>query len=281
MVERARAARDASLDSLFIGDRHVTGDSYLQNSPMLGRLLAEWGDAPAGALFLLPLWHPVVLAEQVATLAAIARGRFILQCAIGDGAGQFAGMGVSPRQRPARFEESLGIVRRLLAGEEVSAAGAWSIEAARIGPLPTEPIEVWVGGAAPPALARAARLGDAWVAGPYAPPSELAAQVDTYRQACDKHRKRPAVMAIRRDVHVGRDDADARRVADPLIAAGYRGLDPDVLIVGGPGRIGEELRRLAQLGFTDVLIRQLAEDQADVLASFERMAEVRASVADA
>lgn len=281
MVERARAARDASLDSLFVGDRHVTGDSYFQNSPMLGRLLAEWGDAPAGALYLLPLWHPVVVAEQVATLAAIARARFILQCAIGDGADQFAGMGVSRRDRPSRFEESLGIIRRLLAGEEVSSAGSWSIAGARIGPAVTEPVEVWIGGAALPALDRAARLGDAWVAGPYAPPNQLVPQVDTYRQACETHGKKPEVMVIRRDVHVGRDDADARRVADPVIARGYRGLDPDVLIVGGPERVADEFRRLAQLGFTDVLIRQLAEDQGDVLASFERLSGVRAAVADA
>ncbi|HEX2564828.1 MAG TPA: hypothetical protein VHK25_12975 [Acidimicrobiales bacterium] len=32
---------------------------------MLGRLLAEWGDRPAGALYLLPLWNPVLVAEQV------------------------------------------------------------------------------------------------------------------------------------------------------------------------------------------------------------------------
>ena len=257
----------------------MTGDSYFQNSPILGRLLAEWSDAPAGALYLLPLWHPVLLAEQVATLASIAHGRFILQCAIGDGEEQFAGMGVSRRERPSRFEESLRIVRRLLAGEEVSSVGAWPIEGARIGPLPSEPVDIWIGGAAPAALDRAARLGDAWVAGPYAPPSELAQQVEAYRQACDDHGTTPAVMAIRRDVHVGRDDADARRVADPVIAGGYRGLDPDVLIVGGPARVADEFRRLAQMGFTDVLIRQLAEDQADVLGSFERLASVRALVA--
>jgi alkanesulfonate monooxygenase SsuD/methylene tetrahydromethanopterin reductase-like flavin-dependent oxidoreductase (luciferase family) len=71
MVERARAARDAQLDSLFVGDHHVTATPYYQNSPILGRMLAEWNANPAGALYLLPLWNPVVLAEQVGTLAAI------------------------------------------------------------------------------------------------------------------------------------------------------------------------------------------------------------------
>ena len=89
------------------GDQHVTAYAYYQNSPILGRLLAERGDRPAGALYLLPLWHPVLLAEQV--------------CAIGGGDAQFAGMGVELRERRSRFEAALDIVSRLLAGEDVSA----------------------------------------------------------------------------------------------------------------------------------------------------------------
>src|SRR3954471_9599298 len=89
MLERTGAARDAELASLFVGDHHVTGAPYYQNVAILGRLLAEWGDRPCGALFLLPLWHPVLLAEQVGTLASIAGGRFIVQCALGDGRRQF------------------------------------------------------------------------------------------------------------------------------------------------------------------------------------------------
>ena len=79
MVERAAAARQAGLDSLFVGDHHATPHPYYQNVPMMGRLLAEWSDRPAGCLFLLPLWNPVLVAEQVGTLAAIAQGRFIVQ----------------------------------------------------------------------------------------------------------------------------------------------------------------------------------------------------------
>src|SRR3989475_579718 len=73
MIERARAAWEAGLDSLFLGDHHATAVPYYQNVPMLGRLLAEWGDRPAGCLFLLPLWNPVLVAEQVGTLARLAR----------------------------------------------------------------------------------------------------------------------------------------------------------------------------------------------------------------
>jgi hypothetical protein len=54
MIECAAAGRRAALGSLFVGDQHVSPTPYYQNTPMLGRLLAERGKAAAGCLFLLP-----------------------------------------------------------------------------------------------------------------------------------------------------------------------------------------------------------------------------------
>ena len=166
MVERAATARQADLDSLFIGDHHVTPQPYYQNSPMLGRLLAEWNNKPAGALFLLPLWHPVLLAEQIATLAAIMEGRFILQCALGGERPQSEGMGIDMKYRVPMFEDSLDIMQRLWAGETVSHERFWNIKNAKISPLPAQKIEVWVGSSAPAALNRTARLAEGWLAQP-------------------------------------------------------------------------------------------------------------------
>lgn len=273
MVERARSAAAAGLDSLFVGDHHAVPVPYYQNVPMLGRLLAEWDDRPAGTLFLLPLWNPVLVAEQVGTLASIAAGPFIMQCAIGGGEGQFAAMGASLRTRPSRFEAALDTVRRLLAGEEV--------DGVRIAPTTPEPLEVWIGGHAPTAIDRAARLGDAWLAGPEATLTLAGDLIAAYRERCDAHGRTPTCVAIRRDVHVGADDADADRVAGPIVAAGYRGFDPACCVVGGPERVAEHFRALAALGYTDVIVRHLADDHAEVLRSFERLATVRALVADA
>src|SRR3984885_15759377 len=116
MIARTAAARRADLDSLFIGDQHVSPTPYYQNTPMLGRLLAEWGESPSGCLFLLPLWHPVLVAEQIGTLAAIARGPFIMQCGLGWGDARFAAMGVNFKTRPPAFQAALDIMRRLPAG---------------------------------------------------------------------------------------------------------------------------------------------------------------------
>ncbi len=279
MVERVRAARDAGLESLFLGEHHSTGGTYYQNVPMLGRLLAEWGDRPVGALFLLPLWHPVLLAEQVGTLASLTPGRFILQCALGGGDDQFAGMGVPLRGRVARFESTLDVLRRMLAGEEVTTDDPLPIRAAHGGPLPPEPVDVWIGASAPAAIDRAARLGDGWIAAPGLSPSEAAVQIEQYRSCCATHGRPVGVTAIRRDIHVGADPADALRVAGPILAHGYRGLPPESVVTGGAAEVSKAFAELGDLGFSHVLVRHLAEDQQEVLASYERLAVVRSDLA--
>ena len=280
MVERAAAARTAGLDSLFVGDHHATGPAaYYQNTPILGRMLAEWGENPAGVLMLLPLWHPVTAAEQLGTLASLAAGRFVLQCAIGGGAQQFAAMGVSERERVPRFEQSLDIVRRLLAGDEVTTNdGAYRVERARIGPVTPEPLEVWIGASVPAGIDRAARLGDGWLADANLVPAEAGEQASAYREACARHGRDPGVVAIRRDVHVGASHEDAARVAAPIVEAGYRGFRPAAITYGSIDEVAEAFGQYADMGYTDVIVRHLAEDQSEVIASLERLASVRTAL---
>ena len=62
---------------------------------------------------------------------------------------------------------------------------------------------------------------------------------------------------------------------------GYRGFDPDAPVVGGPERVAAAFADLGARGCTDVIIRHLADDQHEVLASFERLGDVRSAVAAA
>ena len=283
MIERAAAAHDAELDSLFVGDHHATGPfAYYQNVAVMGRLLAEWGDRPAGVLMLLPLWNPVLAAEQLGALAALAAGRFVLQCALGGGEQQFAAMGVPIQSRLARFEAGLDIVRRLLAGEEVTTTdGPYALDRVRIAPLPAEPIEVWIGASAPPAIARAARMGDGWLANAHVVPDEAARQADEFRARCADLGRVPGTVAIRRDVHVGRDAEDAARVARPVIDAGYRGFAPEACVFGSVDQVVDLLHGYADQGYTDVIVRHLVDDQREVLDSLARLGAVRAALIDA
>jgi len=279
MIERTAAAHRAGLDSLFVGDQHVSPTPYYQNTPMLGRLLAEWGEGPAGCLFLLPLWHPVLVAEQIGTLAAIARGPFIMQCGLGWGEARFAAMGANIQTRPSAFEEALDIIRRLLAGETVSSSRRFRVAEASLALSPAEPVEVWIGASAPPAIDRAARLAEGWIASPSLTPSEARVQADLYRERCAAYGKEPRAIALRRDVYVGQSSPEARAVLQRALSQGYRGMPAEALIAGSVDEVAEQFRTFGEIGYTDILARHLTNDQPKVLGSLERLAAVRTAVA--
>jgi alkanesulfonate monooxygenase SsuD/methylene tetrahydromethanopterin reductase-like flavin-dependent oxidoreductase (luciferase family) len=279
MLERAKAASDAELDSLFFGDHHVTPKPYYQNTPLLARALADWPTAPAGALYLLPFRHPVLLAEEIATLATIVPKRFIMQCGLGHGAREFAAFGINAKHRPSRFEESLGIMRRLWAGETVSHHGRWQIDSARISPTPPIPIEVWIAGSAKPAIERAARLGDGWLAAPGLTPEEAKQSLDHYLESCEKHQRQPGIKAIRRDIYIGETQAEAEAIGGKIISAGYRGFSPTAPIVGDAEAVAESFKKLAQMGYTDIIIRNLVSEQAQALESIARLKQVKGLLA--
>jgi len=281
IIERAAAARRAALDSLFVGDQHASPTPYYQNTPILGRLLAEWGEAPAGCLFLLPLWHPVLVAEQIGTLAAIAQGPFIMQCGLGWGDDRFAAMGANMKTRPSAFEEALDIVRRLLAGETVSSARRFRIAGASLALRPAEPVEVWIGASAPPAIDRAAHLAEGWIASPGLTREDARAQADLYRERCAAHGKKPGAIVLRRDIYVGETSADAQAVLQQAVSRGYRGIPAQALIAGSAEEVAERFRSFAEIGYTEISVRHLTNDQPKVLGSLQRLAAVRAAVAEA
>src|SRR5881275_362655 len=279
VVERTTAAHRAGLDSLFVGDQHASPTCYYQNTPMLGRLLAEWREAPAGCLFLLPMWHPVLVAEQIGTLAAIAHGPFIMQCGLGWGDDRFAAMGANMKTRPSAFEEALDIIRRLLAGETVSSAPRFRIAEASVALRPAEPVEIWIGASAPPAIDRAARLAEGWIASPGLTPEEARTQADMYRERCAAYGKAPGAIVLRRDIYVGETSADAQVVLQHAVSRGYRGIPAEALIAGSVEEVAEQFRSFAEIGYTEISVRHLTNDQPKVLGSLERLAAVRTALA--
>jgi alkanesulfonate monooxygenase SsuD/methylene tetrahydromethanopterin reductase-like flavin-dependent oxidoreductase (luciferase family) len=276
VLEQTLAAARAGLDTISLGDHHATGPtSYLQNIPMLGRILAEWDSRPAGCLFLVPLWHPVLMAEQIGTLAALASGPFIIQAGLGGGSAQFRAMGVELRDRGRLLEEGIVVIQSLLAGETVSNPG-WRIADARIAPLPASGTEWWIGGTAPVAVDRAARLGDCWYGNADLTPATAAATMAVYREACARHGRDPLRIPIRKDVFIAESASRAQEVGDRLMEAGYRGLDRAAVAYGDPDSVAEQLAVFGDLGFTDIIIRTMPVSLEAAVRSVELAGEVRA-----
>ena len=277
MVERARAARQADLDSLFVGDHHVTPFPYFQNSVILAHMLNEWGEKPFGALYLLPLWHPIILAEQIATLASLSRAPFILQCGLGDDR-QGRAMGIDMKHKVGRFVSCLETMRALWQGRSVEENRFWNIKAEQIAPLPSHEVEVWIGSVVEKAIKRTAKLGDGWLASPGLTPDQANQAIKGYKRYCDLFDRKP-LCAIRRDVYVGSTSAEAKKVVAPYIDKGYRGMSPDALLFGSVSEVAGQIEVLEAQGSDQVIIRNISIEQDKCIETIHRFKEVKNQLA--
>jgi alkanesulfonate monooxygenase SsuD/methylene tetrahydromethanopterin reductase-like flavin-dependent oxidoreductase (luciferase family) len=117
-------ARDYGFSSVCVGQHFLTEYQKLQPIPVLSRLAAESGDMRLlPGIILLPLFNPVYVAEEIATLDVISGGRVILGLGVGYRDVEFEAFGVQKKERGARFEESLEAIKRLWTEDEVSFDG--------------------------------------------------------------------------------------------------------------------------------------------------------------
>jgi alkanesulfonate monooxygenase SsuD/methylene tetrahydromethanopterin reductase-like flavin-dependent oxidoreductase (luciferase family) len=136
--------------------------------------------------------------------------------------------------------------------------------------LPRVPVALWIAGTVRAAAERAGRLGDGWLTGQNAPIRDLKEQLETYRESAARAGRR-AVPVLRRDIFVGDSDAEAEAVVDPILAEGYRGTGRDMLLVGGPATVVQQLREYRAMGFEHVMVRHIVGDHVQMLESFGRI----------
>src|SRR5271167_5090113 len=155
------------IDRLFTGD-HVTftdgrGFDGLLNATAVA--MASRRLTVQTAVYLLPLRHPVPVARQVASLAALAPGRLVFGVGLGgEDPAELRACGVDPATRGRRMDEALAVLRPLLAGAEVTLDGDFfRLDQVRIAPAPEPPVPIVVGGRSDAALRRVARHGDGWL----------------------------------------------------------------------------------------------------------------------
>lgn len=274
MIERSRVAHSAGLHSLSIGDHHDMSVPYAQNTPMLGRLLAEWPDRPAGCLFLVPLWPPLLMAEHIGTLAAIHHAQapdqaFIVQTGIGWGDAQFVNLDADMSTRGKFIDAAIPVVKALLAGESVT-DDYFGLHDATVGLRSDGPIEWWIGGTADAAIDRAARLGDVWYGSPGQDDATVRSTNERYRNAGGQR------VALRRDALLSTDGDLARSAAHELIDRGYRGLPFERLLTGNAHDAAARCSELADLGVDDVIVRCASPDQQVALQTIAELGHVAA-----
>jgi len=119
----------------------------------------------------LPGRHPVQVAKQLTSLAALAPGRVLPVFGLKPARPAENAAFPVPGSRGEVFDESLRLLRMLVSQQPVSFHGRFfSVEDAGVGPMPAKPLDIWLGGSAPGALRRVGELGDGWLASFLTPP---------------------------------------------------------------------------------------------------------------
>jgi alkanesulfonate monooxygenase SsuD/methylene tetrahydromethanopterin reductase-like flavin-dependent oxidoreductase (luciferase family) len=276
LVEVTAAAREAGLDMVVVGDHHAVPPGYanaFSPIPTLARLMQPAGAMPLGMVLLAPFYDPVLLAEQIGTLAAIAEAPLTIVLALGQGERQFAAFEMAEGSRVRRLEEVLTVLRALLDGEPATVRGRYHLlDHVQAGPTPRVPVSIWIAGTRPAGAARAGRLGDGWLTWQNATRADLVEQLDVYLESAAEH-GRPARPVLRRDIFVGATDAEAEGVVQKILAEGYRGVGMDQLLVGAPATVVQQLEEYRLLGFDHVLVRHVVGDHESMLESFRRIGD--------
>ncbi len=124
-VEQVRLARAVGFSSIWASQHYLSDPfTYFQPIPTLARLAADARGMILGTgVLLLPLHHPVEIAEQLATLDVIADGRLVFGVGLGYRDVENQALGQDPKDRVGRLVEGLEAVERLWSGEPVDYEG--------------------------------------------------------------------------------------------------------------------------------------------------------------
>ena len=227
-------------------------------------------------VLLLPFYHPLAVAEDATVLDIMSRGRFVLGVGLGYRREEFAAFNVPFEQRAARFEEALGLVRRLMTERSVTHTGPYfPMEDVTLMPRPVQKPcpPIWVAAKLPAAIRRAARMGNAWFADPVTPLKVLKERKQVYLDALAETGKDASQVEfpLRREAYVAEESERAWEEArEPMLYNYQEYLDWGHLVddEGRPVKRGaeamENLRRRFIVGSPSDCIRQIRRYQEEL-----------------
>jgi len=283
VIAEAQLAEASGFDSCFFGEHHQDKDGFLPSPLIVATAVAAHTRRlnVGTSVILLPLHHPVRVAEDVITLDLVSKGRVILGVGVGYQPADFHAFSVPMEHRAALFEEGVEIIRRCWSGEPFSFRGKhYALEDVQIRPRPFQPSgpPLWIGASVAAAVRRAARLADAFVGTPSTSLDNALELVTMYKDAA-RRGGRPARVVMMRDAWVANTRAEADAVYGPEVMAAYRyywqhrlaefrdippdtefslkNLAPDRLILGDPETCVKEFQRWHEATGADYFLLRL------------------------
>jgi alkanesulfonate monooxygenase SsuD/methylene tetrahydromethanopterin reductase-like flavin-dependent oxidoreductase (luciferase family) len=230
------AAQANDFTYIAIGQHFLYGDlRWLQPVPLLARLAAEVEPhiRLVTQIMIAPLYHPVLLAEEIATLDVVTEGRLVFGVGLGYRPEEFGYLDVPFRERAARLEESLLLMQQLWTEDEVDFHGRfWTLEGVKphLKPVQKPHPPIWIGAHSLAGARRAGRFADGYACPPETPFDEVLERYAAVKEGFEARGKTFGPQPLRRNVLVAdtREQAviEYARVAQGrYITYAQRGLD--------------------------------------------------------
>ena len=280
-VVLVRLAKELRFSYVYAGQHYLSHPyQMLQPLPVMARLAAEAPGLDQVFTAILPLYNPVELAEQVASLDVITNGHVVLAVALGYREEEHLSFGVRREDRVSRMVESLEVMQQLWSGENVSYEGKhFQLSDVHIGlnPIQRPGPPVWIAASADRAVERAGRLGYPWLIN-HADYPTVERQVAMYRSSLkDAGHSSVTTLPALREFFVADTREEAYRICQPFLAGKYdtyaqwgqdQALDgeqsftsdfeelaSDRFIVGSVEDVVADLKRYEALGVTHMGLR--------------------------
>jgi alkanesulfonate monooxygenase SsuD/methylene tetrahydromethanopterin reductase-like flavin-dependent oxidoreductase (luciferase family) len=295
ITAEALYADQLGMHSAWIGEHHFNSLGVLSCPDLVLAYVAAQTKRIrlAPAVTVLPLHHPIRVAEQWATLDLLSNGRVDFAVGRGYDKREYLPFHVSFDDNQGIFEEGLEVVRRLWEAEgRISHHGThYSFEDVRITPKPVQrPIPTYVASFSKLSIELAARLGCGLVVAPFAAAMSfggLKQVADLYHQTCAKYGQKPGRLMCSYFTHFAdnKEQEAAQRArqiryykecvipafpGDPKTAPpSYRyfvqiverlqkikaeDLTENSVLVGSPAQITDTLKKVEAAGFSEVIL---------------------------
>jgi alkanesulfonate monooxygenase SsuD/methylene tetrahydromethanopterin reductase-like flavin-dependent oxidoreductase (luciferase family) len=294
------AERSGVFDAVWVGDS-LLAKPRLESVTLLSALTAvtERVRLAVGCMATFVHRHPVMLAQQWASLDVLSGGRALLAVCLGGPdsanaaqAAEHAVMGIASGERVERLEEGIRILRALFAGPAASHAGKfYRFDNVTLEPRPVQqPCPIWIasnptgltwkGGASASeaaverGLRRVARFADGWMTNKLSP-SEFAQQFGRIRAMVREEGREPTGLgsALYHNININEDRDAALAEAKAFLDAYYTAkFSPQFVeqwtVAGGPKECAEQLRAYSAAGLGHMALRLASWSQRAQLARF-------------
>ncbi|QYJ17191.1 Alkanal monooxygenase alpha chain [Rubrobacter xylanophilus DSM 9941] len=219
-LEEIQEGEGLGYDAVWLSEHHFVDDGYLP-SPLVvaAAIAARTSSLKIGTnVLLLPMHHPLRVAEDAAVVDLISGGRFVLGVGLGYVQHEFEVLGFERRYRPSLLEEGVRVIRQAWETGRIGFEGKrWRFEDLPFEPRPGRRIPVYFGGYSEPAVDRAARMADGFLVGGRKPPEQMHAWL---REALERHGRAAGSFPfiVSTTVYVGEDPERAWEEVAPCIA---------------------------------------------------------------